>query len=57
MERHCDEAAERLKVAYKKFGNKFRWVGISFGSLTTIKDIDAYRMKHEIPFAMAIDQN
>ena len=55
MTQNCDGAAHRLKVAHHKYRDQFRWIGISFASLATPKDVGAYRMKHEIPFAMAID--
>lgn len=56
MGRDCDNAATRLKSAHRDYGDQFRWIGISFASAVTRKDVGTYRMKHEIPFALAIDK-
>ena len=55
MGHNCDNAASRLKNVYHDYGDQFRWIGISFASAVTRKDVGSYRMKYKIPFALAID--
>lgn len=57
MARDCDDAAARLKRAYETHGDQFRWIGLSIVSGASPKNVGAYRMKHEIPFAFAIDKS
>ena len=44
MGRDCDGAASRLKAAYDKYGEQFRWIGVSFASLATPKEVGEYRL-------------
>ncbi len=56
MGRDCDNAAARLRREYQTYGDHFQWIGLSVVSAATTKGVGAYRMKHDIPFAFAIDR-
>lgn len=55
MGENCDAAADRLRRAYSLYGDQFRWIGIGFEPEVLRNNVVAYRTKHEIPFALAID--
>ena len=56
MGRDCDNAATRLRRGYQTYGDKFRWLGLSVDYAVTTKSVGDYRIKHQIPFAFAIDR-
>ena len=56
MGRDCDNAATRLRRGYQTYGDQFRWIGLSVVFAVTTKSVVGYRIKHEIPFAFAIDR-
>lgn len=56
MGRDCDSAATRLRRGYQTYGDQFRWIGLSVVFAVTTKSVGGYRIKHEIPFAFAIDR-
>lgn len=56
MSKDCIEATSRLKLAYQTYGEQFDWIGISTHLGSSHKDAGTYRVKHGIPFAVAIDK-
>ncbi len=56
MGRDCDNAATRLRREYQTYGDQFQWIGLSAHYAVTTESVGGYRIKHEIPFAFAIDR-
>ena len=56
MGRDCDNAATQLRRGYQTYGDQFRWIGLSVVFAVTTRGVGSYRIKHEIPFAFAIDR-
>jgi len=56
MGRDCDAAATRLRTAFETYGEKFRWIGLSYVGGATRVNVGRYRTEHEIPFAFAVDK-
>jgi len=55
MAEDCQNAATYLKQAYQRHASQFSWIGISSKLAVTSKEVNSYRAKHGIPFAIAID--